>query len=216
MTIKLFWEDPSLCQCKAVITSLKNTKVKLDRTVFFAFSGGQASDEGTIGGIKVVEAIKLGDKESIIDIEYTLEKALTFKVGDEVEVLIDKERREKLRKLHSAAHIAYYFITNKLGKLKIIGSNITPEKARVDFLYDLPLTEALTQIESEVNKFLAEEHEIVTKGDEKNLDLRWWSCEQWKMPCGGTHVKSTKEIGQLFLKRKNLGTGKERVEICLK
>ena len=66
------------------------------------------------------------------------------------------------------------------------------------------------------------------KGLEKNIvgldipwqhpekpDLKWWHCEDWKMPCGGTHVKNTKEVGQIRLKRKNIGAGKERIEIYL-
>lgn len=40
-----------------------------------------------------------------------------------------------------------------------------------------------------------------------------WVCGEIKMPCGGTHVKSTDEIGKVKLKRKNIGRGKERIEI---
>ncbi|MDO8656952.1 MAG: alanyl-tRNA editing protein, partial [Nanoarchaeota archaeon] len=47
-------------------------------------------------------------------------------------------------------------------------------------------------------------------------DLWWWQCGEWKMPCGGTHPRTTGEIGALTLKRKNIGKGKERIEIFLK
>jgi len=214
MTEKLFWKDPYLTECKAKVTSIEGNRVKLDRTVFYAFSGGQESDEGTIGGIKVIKATKEGDRENIIDIEYELEKEPDFKVGEGVEVKIDEGRREKLMKLHSVAHIAYYFIIEKFGKLKIIGSNISPEKARIDFLHDKPI-DNLSEIEEEINKFLEEGHEIVREADEKSPDLWWWICKDWKMPCGGTHVKSTKEIGRISLKRKTKGSGKERIEVFL-
>ncbi|HLC90166.1 MAG TPA: alanine--tRNA ligase-related protein [Candidatus Nanoarchaeia archaeon] len=92
MTKKLFWEDPYQTECTAKVTSIDNNKVKLDQTIFYAFSGGQLSDEGTIGGIKVLEAKKEGDKEDIIDIEYTLEQEPSFNVGDTVQVKIDAER----------------------------------------------------------------------------------------------------------------------------
>src|SRR3989338_1805732 len=105
MTKKLFWEDPYQTECTAKVTSIDNNKVKLDQTIFYAFSGGQLSDEGTIGGIKVLEAKKEGDKENIMDIEYTLADDPSFQVGDVVEVKIDPIRRENLRRLHSAAHI---------------------------------------------------------------------------------------------------------------
>ncbi|MBN1503406.1 alanyl-tRNA editing protein [Candidatus Woesearchaeota archaeon] len=215
MTKKLFWKDPYLTECKAMVTSMEGNKVKLDQTIFYAFSGGQESDEGTINGIKVVNAVKQGEKENIIDIEYELEKVPDFKVGDEVEVKIDKEKRDKLRRLHSAAHIVYYFVTSSLGRLRIIGSNIASEKARFDFLYNKPISDLLPMIEEQVNPFLAEGHEIITEPDEKNPDMRWWRCYEWSMPCGGTHVKNTKEIGKIRLKRKNIGADKERIEIYL-
>ncbi|MDP3734393.1 MAG: alanyl-tRNA editing protein [Nanoarchaeota archaeon] len=215
MTKKLFWQNPYLTECKAKVVSIAGNKVKLDQTIFFAFSGGQESDHGTIGGINVISAVKQGDKESILDIEYELEKEPDFKVGDEVVVKINGERREKLRKIHSAAHIVYYFVIEKLGKLKIIGSNIAEEKARIDFLYDQPLNDVLPEIQDKVNKFLQENHAIITKDDEQKPNLRWWNCEEWEMPCGGTHPKSTGEIGNLELQRKNIGSGKKRIEIRL-
>ncbi len=218
-TQKIFWENPYLIECKATVTSIKGNKIKLDQTIFFAFSGGQESDQGTIGGINVISAVKQRDKESIIDIEYELEYELEhephFIVGEQVDVKINKERREKLRKLHSATHIVYYFVMETLGRLKIIGSNIAEEKARIDFLYGKPLNDVLPDIQSNVNRFLQENHAIITKEDEQKPDLRGWTCEEWKMPCGGTHPKSTGEIGNLELQRKNIGSGKERIEIRL-
>ena len=214
-TEKLFWKNPYQTECRAKATAIDGNKVKLDKTIFFAFSGGQESDEGTINGIKVINAVKEGDKESIIDISYELEKAPDFEAGDEVEVKINPEKRDKLRRLHSIAHVVYYITTEKLGKLKIIGSNITSEKARMDFLYDKNLNEVLADIEKAVNDFLAADHAIMMQDDAEKPDLRWWTCEAWKMPCGGTHVKSTKEIGKIVLKRRNIGAGKERIEMYL-
>ncbi|PIN74550.1 alanyl-tRNA editing protein [Candidatus Woesearchaeota archaeon CG10_big_fil_rev_8_21_14_0_10_37_12] len=215
MTKKLFWQDPYLTECQAKVTSIDGRNVKLDQTIFFAFSGGQQSDSGTINGINVIEAVKQGDKEAIIDIEYVLEQDPTFSVGDTVKVVIDGEKRDKLRKLHSLAHIAYYFVEEKLGKLKVIGSNVTAEKARMDFLYHKPLNEVVPEIEEATNKFIEEGHEIKREFDSEKPDLLWWICETWKMPCGGTHVKNTKEIGKIKLKRKNIGAGKERIEMVL-
>ena len=215
-TKKLFWEDPYLTECTAIVTEINDNKVKVDRTVFYAFSGGQLSDEGTIGGIKVVEAVKQGDKEDIIDIEYTLEECPHFKLGDKVEIKIDAKRREKLRKLHSAAHLVYYFVIEKLGKVKINGSEIQVEKARMDFGYEDSIVEKIQEIERAVNEFILENHEFVMKDDPDKVHLKWWTCDEWKMPCGGTHVKNTSEIGPLQLSRKNKGKGRERIEIFLK
>ena len=63
MTQKLFWQDPYLTECTSKVTSIDGNKVKLDQTIFYAFSGGQQSDEGTINDIKVINAVKEGDKE---------------------------------------------------------------------------------------------------------------------------------------------------------
>ena len=198
-----------------MVTAIDGNKIKLDQTIFFAFSGGQESDEGTIGGIKVLEAIKQGDKENIIDIEYVLEKEPEFKVGDTVTIKIDGDRRAKLRNLHSATHLLYYFFIAGVGKQKIIGSHIGAEKARIDFEFEKPIQELLPEIEAATNAFLAQNHPILRTPDEKSPDLWWWQCVEWKMPCGGTHPRTTGEIGALTLKRKNIGKGKERIEIFL-
>ncbi|MFQ5620978.1 MAG: alanine--tRNA ligase-related protein [Candidatus Nanoarchaeia archaeon] len=212
---KLFWDDPYQTECKAKVVAIDGNHVKLDQTVFYAFSGGQASDEGTIGGIKIINAVKQGDKEDIIGIDYELETTPNFKVGDEVEVKIDEQRRTNLRNLHSATHIAYYIAEEMLGKLKIIGSNVSPNKGRIDLAIDEPLTEKIQELNKKLNRFLSEDHEIIMVPDDNKPDTKWWTCNSWKMPCGGTHVKSTKEIGRVKLKRKNMGAGKERIEITL-
>ena len=64
---KLFWNDPYLTECGARVTSASGAVVTLDRTVAYAFSGGQASDAGTIGGRPILSADKIG-----LDIGYTL------------------------------------------------------------------------------------------------------------------------------------------------
>lgn len=215
MTKKLFWDDPYQTECAAQVTEIQGDKVKLDQTIFYAFSGGQHSDEGTIGGINVTEAVKQGDKENIIDIQYTLETEPTFRVGDVVTVKIDPERRAKLRQLHSAIHIVYEFAEDKLGKLKMVGSDVSPEKAKFEFLYDSPVTSLLPGVEQAANEFLAKNIPIITAFDKVKKELRWWTCGQWKMPCGGTHVKNTSEIGPVRLRRENKGKGKERIEVYL-
>src|SRR3989338_520016 len=106
-TQKLFWRDPYQTESTATVTVVNSNKVKLDQTIFFAFSGGQESDEGTINGIQVISAVKQGDKESIIDIEYELKEDPNFKVNDEIEVKINAEKRRKIRNLHSAAHLVH-------------------------------------------------------------------------------------------------------------
>ena len=206
---KLFWEDPYLFENDAVVTKVDGDAVYLDQSVFFAFSGGQASDKGTINDIKIIEAIKESD-----EIRYVLETN-TLKTGDRVSVVIDKERRLKLMRLHSAAHIVHYILYPNLNNADIIGSNVSIDKARLDYAFPEPISKFLPEVQEKVNEFIEERHEIVCRDDEQEPGKRHWLCSDWDMLCGGTHVKNTSEIGKLKLKRKNIGAGKERVEITL-
>jgi len=208
--IKLFWKDPYMKECYAKVAAIEGNKVWLDKTVFFAFSGGQASDKGTINGINVLEAVKQDD-----EIYYVLEKEPDFKVGDNVKVEIDWNYRHKIMRLHSAAHIVYYFFIEKAGEQKVIGSNISIDKARLDFAYNESISLLLPEIQEKTMEVINKGIYIKTFEDEKDLSKRLWQCGKWLMPCGGTHVRNTKEIGQIKLKRNNIGAGKERIEVSL-
>ncbi len=78
-------------------------------TLFYAESGGQESDAGTIDGIPVVGAIKSGSR-----IVYTLERQPTFRVGDQVITQIDWQRRYALMKLHFAVEVILELFTQNL------------------------------------------------------------------------------------------------------
>ncbi|RLJ07204.1 MAG: alanyl-tRNA editing protein [Candidatus Aenigmatarchaeota archaeon] len=210
MTLKLFYKDPYLTECDARVLRVRGREVLLDQTIFFAFSGGQESDKGEIGGIRVEEARVSGK-----DIIYFLEKEPEFREGDEVKIRIDGERRKKIMRLHSAAHLVYFIFAEKTGIRKLIGSHIGEEKARLDYSYPQPVSELLPEIEKRVNELISQNLEIKTYPDKDDPEKRWWECEKWKCPCGGLHPKSTGEIGRIKLKRKNIGAGKERIEIFL-
>lgn len=210
MTKKLFWEDPYMKECEAKVVSVNGDEVKLDQSNFYTFAGGQQSDSGTINGINVLEARKDGE-----DIIYKLEKAPEFKEGDAVKVSIDWDKRYKIMKLHSAAHIAWFFFGKKTGLMKIIGSNVTVDKSRVDYDYPESISEMLPEIEEQSNKFIEEGHEVKAYDDPEKEGRRIWEASEFKTFCGGTHVKNTSEIGKIKLKRKNIGAGKERIEIML-
>lgn len=210
MTKKLFYEDPYKSECEATVVSMMGPEVTLDQTVFFAFSGGQASDSGSINDIPVKEATVSGD-----DIVYILDGMPSFKEGGKVTVKIDADKRKRLVRLHSAAHVVYFLFSEKTGINKLIGSNIDAEKARLDFESPEPISDFLPEIEKKANELFSQDKEIKTYPDESEPKKRWWECGEWKCPCGGTHARSTKEIGKIQLKRKNIGAGKERIEITL-
>ena len=88
MTRKIFWQDPYLTKLDTTVQTVNANQITVMETIFYAFSGGQESDAGSIGGYKVLEARKDGK-----EIFYTLEDNHSLKTGDKVEILIDWERR---------------------------------------------------------------------------------------------------------------------------
>lgn len=212
---KLFYKDPLQDSCEATVISVQGNTVQIDQTIFFAFSGGQASDNGTIAGINVTEARKL-DENSI---EYILAEVPTFNVGDQVEVKIDLNNRKTLMRLHSAAHIVCFLFEKITGihYTKCVGSNVDPTKSRLDYVLDENISQYFEELTKEANEIFTSDHPIKTYSQKEDPTRREWECPSLDMscPCGGTHVSNTSEIGEIRLKRKNIGKGKERIEIIL-
>jgi len=74
----------------------------------------------------------------------------------------------------------------------------------------------LAKFSEEANRIIASNLEIRTGFDDEACEKRYWEIEGFsRVPCGGTHVRRTGEIGPIRLKRNNIGKGKERVEIYL-
>jgi Ser-tRNA(Ala) deacylase AlaX len=211
ITEKLYDDDPYLKEFRARVLRVDGNCVELDRTAFYPESGGQAGDLGVIGGVRVVDTQK-GDGAVL----HVLETTPSFSVGDEVDCEVDWERRHRIMRLHSAAHIMEHFLWERLGHLERLGSYVDEKKDRADYEYEGRLPpEELKNVENATNAFLAEGHEIQIGSDPAQPGIRIWRCAEIEMPCGGTHVRNTEEIGRIGLKRKNPGKGKERVETSL-
>jgi len=212
MTNKLFWDDPYQTSAVSKVSSVDDNIITVEDTIFYAMSGGQESDSGSFNGIEVLEAKKQND-----DILYTFQKGHNFKVGDSVEIKIDWERRYKLMRLHFSAEVVLEII-NKILKVPIkIGANISPIKARIDFELAESISSLLPQVNSEAKKIFDANSEIISDFSDESKTRRYWEVKGFsKVACGGTHLKRTGEVGEIQLKRKNIGKGKERVEISLK
>jgi len=212
MTNKLFWDDPYQTSAVSKVSSVDDNIITVEDTIFYAMSGGQESDSGSFNGIEVLEAKKQND-----DILYTFQKGHNFKVGDSVEIKIDWERRYKLMRLHFSAEVVLEII-NKILKVPIkIGANISPIKARIDFELPESISGLLPQVNSEAKKIFDANSEIISDFSDESKTRRYWEVKGFsKVACGGTHLKRTGEVGEIQLKRKNIGKGKERVEISLK
>ncbi len=210
MTEKIFWKEPYLTKFETEVISIDNEIVSLKETIFFALSGGQDSDNGFISGYQVLEAYK-SDKE----IFYILPKEHTLSIGDHVVVEIDWCRRYKLMRLHSAAEIVLEIFRTYSDSTKI-GAHISADKARLDFEYNGNINNILPLIKSEVQKIIDSNSKIISDFSDDKNEIRFWEIEGLaKVACGGTHPKYTGEIGEIMLKRKNIGKGKERIDILL-
>lgn len=209
MTRKVFWADPYLTELETRIAEVAGNDATLEETIFYALSGGQESDHGTIGGRAVLAARKEGRR-----IVYTLPDGHGLRPGDPVAVKIDWERRYRLMRLHFAAEIVLELVYRKLGPVVKIGAHIAADKARIDFAWDGNIAGLVPELTAEARAIIAADEPIVSAYSDEAQERRYWKIEAFsEVPCGGTHLRRTGEIGDIELKRKNLGKGKERIEI---
>ncbi len=210
-TDKLFWKDAYRSRLETRVVAVEDDWVRLAETIIFAFSGGQESDHGSIGGRPVLEARKEG-----LDIGYRLDPGHGLLVGDAVEVLIDWPRRYRLMRLHFAAEMVLQLIYRKIPGIERIGAHIGEDKARIDFALDSSIASLFEGLQAEVGELVRADLPIRCAFTDEAAQRRFWQVEGFaEMACGGTHPRRTGEIGALRLKRRNTGKGKERVEIHL-
>ena len=208
---RAFWNTPYLSNLDANVLSVEGRDVMISPTIFFAESGGQESDQGTINRIEVSQATVEGDQ-----IVYRLAADPDFTVGDLVNVQIDWPRRYALMRLHFAAEIVLELFYKKFPELEKIGAHIGQGKARIDFALAGNVSQHFPDILLQVEQLVAADLPIESRFTDTEKLRRCWRIEGFsQVPCGGTHLRSTREVGRIRLKRNNIGAHKERVEIYL-
>ncbi|MBN1637299.1 MAG: alanyl-tRNA editing protein [Deltaproteobacteria bacterium] len=208
---KIFWKDPYLTKLNAKVTSIDGNVITLDKSIFFAVSGGQDSDSGTIGAHRVIDARKVS-----LEILYTIEGPHTLQRGDEVLIEIDWEKRYRLMRLHFAAEIVLELMYRNYQHPVKIGANISVDKARIDFIWQGNISETFPLIEKKASLLIDSNLPIISEFSDSIREERYWEIEGFaKVACGGTHIRHTGEINTIRLKRNNIGKGKERIEIYL-
>lgn len=109
-----------------------------------------------------------------------------------------------------------YFLFQIFGELPRIGACVDDQKDRSDYQSKEKFDqERLSRVEKLINEFIAANHPILVFSSKENEHIRVWESDCITMFCGGTHVRSTEEIGSVKLKRNNRGAGRERVETYL-
>lgn len=211
VTRNVFWVEPYRTELDTHVQQVAGNDVTLTETIFFAFSGGQESDRGTIGGRAVREA-----RKADAEIRYTLDDGHGLASGDAVTIQIDWPRRYRLMRLHFAAELVLELVCRRLPTIEKIGAHIAESKARIDFHHAGNIGEILPEIASEVAAIVRADQPITSAFSDEREGLRYWEIAGFsRVPCGGTHLRTTGEVGTIELKRKNPGKGKERIEIYL-
>ena len=205
--------------------------ILLDKTPFYATSGGQCNDTGVINKTSSVL-----DTQKFFGLNLSqVEASLDLKTGDEVECEVSSERSEIARH-HSATHLLHLGLRTILGDMvSQAGSLVEATRLRFDFTYPKAMSsEQIEKVENFVNDQISRANS--TKTDIMNIDdaknsgavalfgekyaqnVRVVSIGDSKELCGGTHVKNTGEIGSFFIvKESGVSAGVRRIEaICSK
>jgi alanyl-tRNA synthetase len=209
--------------------------VKLELSPFYAASGGQVSDsgylqvEGSDRRLEVADVIKFGD-DQVLAVETGGERLLD--VGTRVHAVVDWSVRFPTMTNHTATHLLHAALRDVLGDhVKQAGSAVRPDKLRFDFSHTEPLTpEERERVERLVNEKVFEAIPVRTFvtpiAEARKLGAMMLFGEKYgevvrvveidgfsRELCGGTHVRSTAEIGPfLILSESSVGSGARRIE----
>ncbi|EPM6812538.1 alanine--tRNA ligase [Campylobacter upsaliensis] len=200
--------------------------VFLDKTPFYANSGGQVGDKGFLGENEISDTQKF--------FELNLSKITAkneIKLDEKLLAHIDEGKREQIARHHSATHLLHYALRKILGAhIAQAGSLVEFNKLRFDFNHPKALTkEELEKIENLVNEMISSSYPALL--EEMSLDdakqsgaialfsekyenkVRVLSLGESKELCGGTHVNNSAEIGSFFiLKESGVSAGVRRIE----
>lgn len=202
--------------------------IVLDKTVFYAESGGQVGDSGVIGGFEVV------DTKKTVDGIFTHIGTVTgeISVGDTVNVKIDVARREAIRRNHTAAHLLQAALRQVLGTHVEQAGQLVNEKAvRFDFTHFSALTaEEIQKVEALVNDAILQGVEVDNRempideartlgamalfGEKYGDIVRVVKAGNFSIElCGGTHVDNTGKLGLFrIVSESGIAAGTRRIE----
>ena len=226
----LFIEDSYLIDLDATILNIDSNKIILDRTAFYAKSGGQPGDIGKIilneKEINIIDTV-YDNKQNIL---HVCENSNDLKIDEKIRGKINWEIRYKHMKMHSALHLLCSLIP-----YDVTGGQISFEKSRLDFNANDKIEKE--EIEIKINQLVNDDHEIsyqwITLEELDNQPdlVRTMSVKPPRInnkirlvkirnvdlqPCGGTHVKGTKEIGNIKIgKIENKGKMNRRVNLSI-
>jgi alanyl-tRNA synthetase len=227
--------EPDVREFEATVRGVDGRDVILDRTYFYAESGGQPADRGTLAGVPVADVQAAADA-----VVHTLAEDAALDPGDEVVGVVDDDFRTYCTRAHTASHLLYGAGRRLLDDLGYGGFDIDAEKVRVDFATSTDVDDAvLVELERLTNRAVWDSRpvsweRVPVDGARARDDVafntkteagvmadsdtvRLVDIEGWDIAaCGGTHVSNTREIGPVeVLARSNPGEGLTRVEFAV-
>jgi misacylated tRNA(Ala) deacylase len=236
VTERLFLAEPYAAAATARVIAATPDAIVLDRTVFYARSGGQPGDVGALtwagGTCPIADTLK-GEGETILHIP-AADAALPAP-GGEATLSVDWPRRYRLMRMHTTLHL----LCSLLPGAAVTGGQIAADRSRLDF--DLPVAPDRVALENGLNALIAAGHAVSAEWvDEAVLDadpqlVRTLSVKPPRgsgrvrlvrigadlpaidlQPCGGTHVARTDEIGPVVVQKvENKGRQNRRIVVAL-
>jgi misacylated tRNA(Ala) deacylase len=232
----VFRDDPYARDCTARVLAVTPDGILLDRTVFYARAGGQPADAGTLrwdGGEMPVGDVVKGPDDTILHL--AVPDAPLPPDGATVTAALDWPRRHRLMRMHTSLHL----LCSLIAGAGVTGGQIGPDRSRLDF--DLPEPPAKEWLTERLNALIAADHPAaecwITEAElDANPSLvRTLSVQPPRgagrvrlvrigpeddpvdlQPCGGTHVRSTREIGRVEVtKLESKGKANRRVYVTL-
>jgi misacylated tRNA(Ala) deacylase len=215
VTTLLYHADSYLREMEATVTRVEGERVALDRTAFYAQSGGQPADHGTLswpgGEARVVDVRRSGD-EVLHQLAGPVPAA-----GTRVRGILDWQRRYALMRAHTALHVLCGVIWRDYGA-SVTGGSMEPGSARMDFELERMSADFAAEVEARANAEIAADHEIhvrilpraeafaIPDLIRTRINLLPEGIEQVRVveivgldlqADGGTHVARTGEVGRI-------------------
>ena len=218
-----------------------NVRVVLNQTPFYAESGGQQGDTGTLRGERGVLTVTDTRKVGGMFIHHAVLEGGEIAVGDAVEAEVDHRRRDGLRANHSATHLVHEALREVLGEhVAQKGSLVAPDRLRFDFSHPKGMSEdEIARVEEIANAVVRQNAPVETRlmgveeaiaegaralfGEKYGDEVRVVSMgtairEDRKVPysielCGGTHVRATGDVGAITIQSESgVSSGVRRIE----
>jgi Ser-tRNA(Ala) deacylase AlaX len=235
-TKKLYYEDSFLKSCTAEVVKVMENKIELNQTVAYPEGGGQEGDIGfiqTSAGvvIRFTDTQKMYGRKLYLDdfpsinvdtiihhivCDEDIHLLTSVPEGETVVVTIDIQRRENLSISHTSSHLVFVGVGEVMPEAikNVKGCHIDESSARFDFYVHRRFTqEDVAKIQDLANSMVKEDLVINTYQHPEEPEAWYWEAKGHVIPCGGTHLRRTSSIGEILVRRKNIGKNVERIII---